>query len=419
VLDVCSMVSAISQALISAIVGIAAVAGTIWLALAALGPQGVVVREVGLPPSLIQRGFTTTIVARRLSDEVSRLRDTPLESRVEAILLELTSDVASPALSSTKGRELPEPVERLLRALSGGRTQAFSGEIVEKAGTAPLPLYEGRLRHGNVVISDRKEAFASASLNALIQDMAFDIYRSLEPMRAAYVAWARGDLDGMRLAMRPVLLSPDIGPSSTAAFFLLADLELKHGDLAAAEDHVLRGLGKAPQHALGLHTWGRILQAKGLLAEALAVAAEACRLDMASASGCTLLGEVHLEQAVLANGNARHYRQAYQAFLRALSLDESNEAALAGAARAAAAAGDYPEALRLIDVALANAPQDTGHLLRKTWILFKGGHISSANRLLFHLLDRNPDLLTRQPDSNSEAQLKQELARLADTRKSR
>ena len=411
--DGCSTVSACSWAVISVMLGFAAVVGTIWLTLLAFGQRGVVVGDVTLPPSLIERGFTTTIVARRLLDEVSRLRDTSLANRVEAVLLEDIPASTSPAVKVAEGRQV---WERFLRAVTGSRTQAFNGEIVENLGPGVIPLYEGRLRHGDVIISDRKGAFASSSVDALIQGMAFDIYRRLDPMRAAYVAWAFGDLEGMRLAMRPVLLSSDTSPSVGTAFFLLADLELKHGDLAAAEDHVLRGLGKAPRHALGLYTWGRILQAKGVLAEALPVAAEACRHDTTSPSGCTLLGEVHLEQAVLARGNARHYRQAYQAFLRALSLEQSSEAALAGAAQAAAASGDYPAALRLIDMALARAPGDKGHLLRKTWIMFKGGDLGYANLLLSELLEQNPDLLARQPESHSDAHLKLELARFANMR---
>jgi tetratricopeptide (TPR) repeat protein len=412
-LDGCSTVSAFSWAVISGTLAVAAILGTICLTIAAFGPRGVVVGDVTLPASLIQRGFTTTIVARRLLDEVGRLREISLTNRVEAVLLEDTPASTSPAVKVAEGREV---WERLLRAVSGSHTQAFTGEIVESHGSGAVPLYEGRLRYGDVIISDRRGASASSSVDALLRDMAFDIYRRLDPMRAAYAAWTFGDLDGMRLAMRPLLLASDTGPSVATAFFLLADLELKHGDLAAAEDHVLRGLGKSPRQAFGLHTWGRILQAKGLLAEALAVAAEACRHDMVSASGCTLLGEVHLEQAVLARGNPRHYRQAYQAFLRALSLDESSEAALAGAAQAAAASGDYPAALRLIDVALARAPLDTTLLLRKTWIMFRGGDLGYANRLLSELLEKNPDLLVRHPVSNSDAHLKLELARFADMR---
>jgi len=411
-LDGCSTVSAFSWAVTSGTLAVAAIVGTICLAIAAFGQRGAVVGDVTLPASLIQRGFTTTIVARRLLDEVGRLREISLTDRVEAFLVDDTP-ASTPAMKVAEGREV---WERLLRAVSGSHTQAFTGEIVESHGSGDVPLYEGRLRYGDVLISDRRGASASSSVDTLLRDMAFGIYRRLDPMRAAYVAWTFGDLDGMRLAMRPLLLASDTGPTVATAFFLLADLELKHGDLAAAEDHVLRGLGKSPRQAFGLQTWGRILQAKGLLAEALAVAAEACRHDMISASGCTLLGEVHLEQAVLARGNARHYRQAYQAFLRALSLDESSEAALAGAAQAAAASGDHPAALRLIDVALARAPLDTALLLRKTWILFKGGDLGYANRLLSELLEKNPDLLVRHPDSNSDAHLKLELARFADMR---
>jgi tetratricopeptide (TPR) repeat protein len=129
------------------------------------------------------------------------------------------------------------------------------------------------------------------------------------------------------------------------------------------------------------------------------------------------LGEIHLEQALLAGGNPRQFRQAYQAFLRALSVDESNEDALASAAHAAAASSDFPEALRLIDIALAKAPQNAGHLLRKTWIMFRGGDRGYAGRLLSELLNKNPNLLVQQSTSITEAHLKLDLARFADMRK--
>ena len=413
-LDICSTVTAVSGATISAMAAIAAIVGAIWLSIIAFAPQPVLVTDVALPPSLVQRGFTATIMARRLSDEVERLSHSSATDRVEAVLFERMPDAVISPLKPAANEGLWEPVVRVLRAFSGNRPQTISGEIVEQIAATAVPLYEGRLRFGDVVISDRKGVLASTSLDALIHDMAFDVYRSLDPTRAAYVAWTLGDLNAMRLALRPVLASSDIDPSSAPVLFLLADLELKHGDLAAAEDHVLRGLGKKPQHPLGLHRWGRILQAKGLLADAIAVAAEACRLDMQSASGCSLLGELHLEQAVLAGSNPRQFRQAYQAFLRALSVDESNEDALASAAHAAAASGDFPEALRLIDIALAKAPQNAGHLLRKTWIMFRGGDRGYAGRLLAELLNKNPNFLVQQPTSSAEAQLKLDLARFAD-----
>lgn len=417
--DICSTVTAVSVATISAMAGIAAIVGVICISIVTFASQRAVVDEVAVPPSLVQRGFTATIMAQRLSEEVGRLSDLSSTDKVAAVLLELTPDGVLPPLKTGASEGLWQPVQRAFRAISGNRTRTISGEIVENVGATTVPLFEGRLRQGGVVISDRKGVSASSSLDALIHDMAFDVYRSLDPTRAAYVAWTLGNLNAMRLALRPVLASSDIDPSFATALFLLSALELKHGDFAAAEDHVLRGLAKRPRHPMGLYHWGRILQAKGLLADALAVAAEACRLDMQTASGCSLLGAIHLEQAVLAHGNPRQFRQAYQAFLRALSVDASNEDALASAAHAAAASGDYPEALRLIDMALAKSPRNTGHLLRKTWIMFRGGDRGYAVRLLSELLNGNPDLLVQQAATNAEAHLKLDLAYFAEMQKPR
>lgn len=85
-LDVRSTVSAVSGATISPMAGIAAVAGAIWLSIVTIGPPPVVVAEVAVPPSLVQRGFTATIMARRLSDETGRSSHSSATERAEAVL---------------------------------------------------------------------------------------------------------------------------------------------------------------------------------------------------------------------------------------------------------------------------------------------------------------------------------------------
>jgi len=220
--DICSTVTAVSVATISAMAGIAAIVGVICISIITFAPQRVVVDEVAVPPSLVQRGFTATIMAQRLSEEVGRLSDLSATDRVEAVLLELTPDGVLPPLKTGASEGLWQPVQRAFRAISGNRTRTISGEIVENVGATAVPLFEGRLRQGGVVISDRMGVSASSRLDALIHDMAFDVYRSLDPTRAAYVAWTLGDLNAMRLALRLVLASSDIDPSSATALFLLA-----------------------------------------------------------------------------------------------------------------------------------------------------------------------------------------------------
>ena len=112
-------------------------------------------------------------------------------------------------------------------------------------------------------------------------------------------------------------------------------------------------------------------------------------------------------------------RQAYDAFLRALKIDESHDAALSNAAHAAASFGDYPEAMILIDAALAKSPGSIPHLLRRTWILVRKGDLDAAERLLSELLGRHPELLLQQSGGRTEAQLRQELTGFVDLRKLR
>lgn len=444
-LDVCTRVSAVSHAITSAVVSIAALVAASWISIMAIGPQRIVIADIDLPPPLSQRGYTTTIVARHLLDEVGRLREASAMDRAELALFERASDAPSPPLQATIGGAAFGTVEQALRLVSGNRIQTIVGEIVEKSGSSSSPFYEGRLRLGDVVISDRRGALGTSSLDKLIQDMAFDIYRNFDPVRAAYAAWTLDDLDDMRIALRQALASSNIedrkyaltlrsriseplqaeadlrevirlDPGFVNAFFLLAELERQRGDLGAAEDHVMRGLAKDPRLPQGLYQWGRILEAQGRLADALAVATEACRFDGRSASGCNLMGEILLEQASMAGGSPQLAKQAYDAFLRALKIDESHHTALANAAHAAASFGDHPEALILIDTALAKSPASIPHLLRKTWILLRKGDQEAAERLLSELMGRYPDLLLQPPGSRSEAQLRQELAGFLDAR---
>ena len=447
-LDVCTRVSAVSHAVTSAVVSIAALVAASWVSIVAIGPQRIVIADIDLPPPLTQQGYTTTIVARHLMDEVGRLREASVMDRAEFALFERASNAPSPPLQATIGGAAFGTVEQALRLVSGNRIQTILGEIVEKSGSNSAPFYEGRLRLGDAVISDRRGALGTPSLDKLIQDMAFDIYRNFDPVRAAYAAWRLDDLDDMRIALRQALSSSSIedrkyaltlrsriaeplqaeadlrevirlDPGFVNAFFLLAELERKRGDLDAAEDHVMRGLGKNPRLPMGLYQWGRILQAQGRLADALAVATEACRFDGRSASGCNLMGEILLEQASVPGGNPQLARQAYDAFLRALKIDESHDAALSNAAHAAASFGDYPEAMILIDAALAKSPGSIPHLLRRTWILVRKGDLDAAERLLSELLGRHPELLLQQSGGRTEAQLRQELTGFVDLRKLR
>jgi hypothetical protein len=50
----------------AAMAAIAAIVGAIWLSPIAFGPQPAELGEISLPPSLTHRGFTPTIMARRL-----------------------------------------------------------------------------------------------------------------------------------------------------------------------------------------------------------------------------------------------------------------------------------------------------------------------------------------------------------------
>jgi hypothetical protein len=78
--NICSTVTAISGATMAAMAAIAAIVGAIWLSPIAFGPQPAELGDISLPPSLTQRGFTPTIMARRLSDEAERVNDfAPLE----------------------------------------------------------------------------------------------------------------------------------------------------------------------------------------------------------------------------------------------------------------------------------------------------------------------------------------------------
>jgi len=115
--------------------------GVICISIITFAPQRVVVDEVAVPPSLVQREFTATIMARRLSDEIDRLSHSSATEGVEAVLFERTPDGVLPSLKTSASEGLWQPVERALRAISGNRTRTISGEIVENVGATAVPLY--------------------------------------------------------------------------------------------------------------------------------------------------------------------------------------------------------------------------------------------------------------------------------------
>lgn len=436
-LTFCTSVSTFWRAVTSAVVGFAAAFLAFWLLSAALRPQSVVVTELNLPPPLLQQGYTPEVIVRRMLDDVNRLRDISNIDRADLATFEGAPSTPPPHLQSVGGISLGS-IEYVLRAILGHTPMVVKGEIIAKHRDQGGPLFEGRLRLGATIISEREGKLATPDLDKLIQDLAFDLYRHFDPLRAAYAAWNLDDLEDMRIALRQLLASPRpedrkyglmlrayivapalaeadlreairIDPSFIHALSLLSGLERRRGAYETAMGHAEQAIRVAPTRGLGLYAKGRVQRSEGRLAEALASLEEACRREPRLATCPNQVGEVLLEMSLRTATPVALQRAAYTAFLKAAEMDRSYAAALANAAWAAASYGDLPEALLLANAAIDLAPTDATHRLRQAWILKRQGADSEARQAISDALSLQPGVLDEPPTHPWERDMVREI----------
>ncbi len=437
-LALCTSVSTFWRAVTSAVVGLAAVLVAWWLLSATLRPQPVVIAELSLPPPLLQQGYTPEVIVRRMLDDMNRLRDASNVDRAELATFEGAPSSPPPNLQSVGGISLGS-VEHALRGILGRTPLVVEGEIIAKQRDHGGPLYEGRLRLGSAIISEREGKFATPDLDKLIQDLAFDLYRHFDPLRAAYAAWNLDDLEDMRIALRQLMASPRpedrkyallmrsyivspvlaeadlreairLDPSFVHALTLLSGLERRRGAHDAAMAHAEQAIRAAPDRGLGLYAKGRAQRARGQLADALATVEEACRREPRLPTCPNQVGEILLETSLGSDRPEALQRAAYAAFLKAAELDRSYAAALSNAAWAAAAQGDLPEALLLANAAADLAPTDPAPRLRQAWILKRQGAGTEARLALAEAQRLRPDVLAEPPGQPWERGQARELA---------
>ena len=437
-LDICTSVSTFWRAVTSAVIGLAALLVAGWILTVTLGPQPVLIAEPSLPPALLQHGYSPEVIVRRVLDDVTRLREAAALDRSQIATFESAPSTPPPHLQSLGGISLAS-VEYALRVLLGRPPVVVQGEVITKADDSGVTLYEGRLRLGTVIISSREGRLATPDLDKLIQDLAFDLYRHFDPLRAAYAAWNLDDIEDMRIALRQLLASPRpedrkyalmlranivtpamaeadlreairIDPSFVYAIALLAELERRRGALDSALRHAEQATAVAPSRGLGPYFKGKVQRAQGDLVAALATLDEACRLEPRLSSCLNQRGEVLLEMSLRSDNPTVLRRRAYEAFLAAFELDKLNDVALSNAAWAAAAYGDLSEALLLSNAAIELAPRVAGHRLRQAWILKRSGAMAEARAALAATLALNPDILQSAPAQPWDAEWIKELA---------
>ena len=424
-LALCASVSTFWRAVTSAVVGIGAALIGWWLMSATLRPQPVVIAELSLPPLLHQQGYTPEVVVRRMLDDMTRLRNASYVDRAELATFEGAPSTPPPNLQSVGGISLGS-IEHALRAILGRAPLVVQGEIVARVRDQGGPLFEGRLRLGSTIISEREGKLATADLDKLIQDLAFDLYRHFDPLRAAHGAWNLDDLEDMRIALRQLIASPRLedrkyglvlrayivapalaeadlreairlDPSFIPALALLSGLERRRGSYGAALEHAEQAIRAAPGRGIGLYAKGRIQRSAGRLSEALQTLEEACRREPRLAACPNQVGEVLLEMSLQSEQPAPLQRAAYAAFLKATGIDPSYALAFMNAAWAAGAYGDLSEGLLLAGAAIDLAPRDSAPHLVQAWILRRQGADAEARQAVAEALRLRPGALVEHP----------------------
>ena len=211
---------------------------------------------------------------------------------------------------------------------------------------------------------DPAYARAHAGLAVVLQNQA---YRRYIPADEGY-ARARA------AAERALALDP----TQVRAHVVLARIaEIHAWDFAAAEEHYRRAAELNPSASAYLASRAFLLMRLGRVEEAIAVSRRYIEAEPDHAGGYNNHGAIY--------GYARRFERSLDAFHSALELDPGNPTTRLGLALTYSYLGRHDEAVRAIDAARAQRPDDQYVLSSAGYVLARGGRTADAEEALRRL----------------------------------
>ncbi len=376
-------------------------------------PTPVIIEQIYLPTSFEERGLKSDILVQRILDQIQFLRTTAKIDKLETAAFGSIATKPDAEMDASVGGISVKSIEQLIFTVFDKRPKKISGDIIN-IGAGDKVVLQAKLRHGNDVISTQELMTDVNNVDALINKLAFDLYRHFEPFKAALAAYRLGNKNEARDALRPVLASTNnderkyalwlraqllsqhqeldlleavsLDPKFTMALISLAALERDRGNFTLSYNYADRAISSDTKSPFGYHEKGRTYRSDKNFKEALQSFNKACSVSPDFAPCHNQIGELLFMDADEGSNTNDRLRSAYAEFIRAIQIDPSHSWAFSNASYAAMRLGDTKEAQILIRRALELDPSNQANTIRHAGILFRSGEKDQARDLIRALL---------------------------------
>ena len=415
-----------AKTITSLLISILALGGSGFVFKSILNPQSVVIEQIYLPSVVEERGFKSEILVHRILDEIQTLKSVAKIERAESAIFGSLASNPDANIDAQVGGISIKSVEQIIASIFDKQPRKISGEIIVLPG-ADKAVLQARLRLDNQVISSREAPVGRDDLDALVRQMAFDLYRQFEPFRAALAAQRLGQIETARDTLRPIIISGDpedrkyalwlrstlsaqrqreldlleavsIDSKFTLALVSLAALERDRKNFEASRAYADRVVEADPKSPSGYHERGRTLRAERRIDEAVKEFDQACSLPIEYAPCHNQLGEILFQRADgVANPN-EFFRKAYNEFVKTMKIDPRNAWAHSNAAYAAMSLGNLGDAQILILRAKELDAKSPAHAIRYAAITYRLGNKDEARSTILAILPSIPNWEDAPPD---------------------
>lgn len=419
--DILEKIRNIAKTITTVVISLLALGSSGFILKSILYPQSVAIDQIAIPSSFEERGVKNEILVQRILDEIQKLRVAAKIDRSENAVFEAMANKPDADIDTTVGGVSIKSLERLIASTFDRMPKKISGEIL-LSGDKESGSIEARIRMNNQLISDRIFAKGSpdGNFNALVKQIAFDIYAKFEPFRAALAAARMGQTDDARQALRVLIISEDpsdkkyalwlrstlsqqrqaeldlldalsIDPKFTLALTGLSALERDRKNYPASIGYAERAIESNPASPIGYHEKGRTLRAQGQLDAAIVEFTRACSQKTSYAPGFNQMGDIYLIQADQNPNNIEGFRKAYNEFSKAIKVDPGHAWAYSNAAFSAMRAGDLKDAQLLIKRARELDSNNPAHIIRYAAITYRLGNKEEGQLIIKELLPSIPN----------------------------
>ena len=253
-----------------------------------------VIKDIAVPGSLSDRGFTGDVLAQQILDRISDIDAEAGSKKVKADISGFDLESTMPSITLPVGGFNIGSIISELRTLFGIHETKVTGEVYVAATDDKGPLYGIRLRINGVGPIMRTEK-GTADIQSLIDAAAQTVMRRYDPINLGYYFYRKKDFKRAYEMTEQALAdpSPDNDPWAYTMRGLIARDEGRFDDAASA---MKEAINRSPTFWMGYVNLAGLLRLDGKLDEAEAAARKAVDLAPKEQESHSALALVLMDQ---------------------------------------------------------------------------------------------------------------------------